>query len=166
MNITKYKTVLNEDRIQILVKESAKRYDTQQFNSSESIVKMMNSVYSANIQTEEYAWIVAMGNKNNIKGIFEISHGTMDSSLINPREIFSKILLIGAASFVFVHNHPSGDSTPSKADADVTERLSVGAKLLGINMLDHIIIGSSDSDYTSFAQKNLMKNLSVNNFVL
>lgn len=157
MNITKYKTLLNEDRIHTLVKEDVKTYDMKRFDTPDDIVKMMNAVYSANIQAEEYVWIITFDVKNHIKGVFEISHGMMDASLVYPRELFSKILLIGAASFIFIHTHPSGISRPSRQDIDLTNRLSEGAALLGINMLDHIIIGSSDDDYTSFRQENLLK---------
>lgn len=86
-------------------------------------------------------------------GIFEVSHGTINQSLIGMREIFTKLCLIGAANFIFCHNHPSKDLTPSSADISLTRKLKECADLMGIPLLDHIIV--SDSFY-SFKENGLV----------
>lgn len=77
--------------------------------------------------------------------MFEASHGTVNASFVNPREIFIRLLLVGASAFVVSHNHPSGDYTPSKEDIHITRRLKECADMMGITLLDHIIIGDGYS---------------------
>lgn len=83
-----------------------------------------------------------------------ISIGTLDSSVLNPREIFKDALSVNASSFVVLHNHPSGDPTPSLDDKTVTKRIKSSSELLGIPILDHIIIG--DNRYFSFRESGLL----------
>lgn len=149
MRITKYNTILNSDRLPALVKESTKNYsDEQQLDSPVKIVKMMNFVYNAENLTEEFLWALCFDAKCHLKGIFEISHGLMNASLASPREVFQKLCLLGAYCFVLVHNHPSGDTTPSKEDVRTTKRFKECGELMNIHLLDHIIIGE---DYYSFS---------------
>ena len=70
-----------------------------------------------------------------------VSVGTLNSSLVHPREVFSTAIIGGAAAIVLVHNHPSGDSSPSSEDDAITQRLVIAGRLLGINVLDHVVIG-------------------------
>ena len=109
----------------------------------EKIAEMMRIIYKANNLPEEYVWVAALSSKSKLIGMFEVSHGTATSSLINPKEIFSRLCLCGAVSFIIIHNHPSGDSKPSEDDMKVTKRLKECANLMGIKMLDHIIIGDT-----------------------
>lgn len=83
-----------------------------------------------------------------------ISMGTVNASLITPREIFSEALKFEAVSIVLLHNHPSGDATPSRNDIEVTRRIAQAGSLLGINLIDHIVIG--DNAYTSLREKEFM----------
>jgi DNA repair protein RadC len=87
--------------------------------------------------------MVCVNTKNRVIGVFEISHGTVNSSLVNAREVFQKALLANAVSIILMHNHPSGDVTPSKEDVDVTKKLTEAGKILGVQVLDHLIIGDS-----------------------
>ena len=68
--------------------------------------------------------------------------GTLSASLIHPREVFKAIILANAAAFLAVHNHPSGDPTPSREDIDITRRLRSVADIFGVRFLDHVIIGT------------------------
>lgn len=102
-----------------------------------------------NKQTEEYLYMLALNTKGKPLGVFEISHGTVDSTFCNPREIFIKALLCGASGIVIVHNHPSGNTMPSKQDIESYDRLKEAGKLIGINVLDSVIVGES---YYSFAE--------------
>jgi len=74
----------------------------------------------------------------------EVSVGTLDSSIAHPREAFSEAIKSNASSVIFVHNHPSGDTEPSQEDIELTRQLVEAGKLLGIEVLDHIIITAND----------------------
>ena len=135
MKIVKYKVLLNEDNKNVLVKENAQLY------------------YCAG-----GVWLLAFNTKNRLIGLFEISHGAVDLSILRPREVFIRLFLCGAVSFILVHNHPSGDPTPSQEDMAATERHIEVGKTMGIPLLDHIIIGSDDRGgnfYFSMRERNL-----------
>ena len=82
------------------------------------------------------------------------SMGELTSTLVHPREVFKSAVLSSAAGIVLLHNHPSGDPNPSTADIQLTERLAEGAKLLGLQLSDHIVIG--DNRYYSFLENSIM----------
>ena len=85
--------------------------------------------------------IVCLDTKNQVIDTHQISVGTLDASLVHPREVFRPAIKDSAASIILVHNHPSGDPTPSKEDVAVTRRLEDCGKTLGIDVLDHIVLG-------------------------
>ena len=155
MRITKYKIMLDDCRKSILVKEASTNYSQeQQLNSPSKIVDMFNHIFNASKLAEEYAWVLAMDSKNHCIGVFELSHGTVNMSFVGLREIFIRLCLVGAANFVLIHNHPSGDPTPSKQDIIMTRRIKEVSDLIDIPLIDHIVIG--DKRYTSFKQKGLL----------
>lgn len=84
-----------------------------------------------------------------------ISEGTLTASLVHPREAFVPAVRMSAAAVIFVHNHPSGEETPSREDRDLTARLAACGRLLGIPMLDHLVIGAER--YFSFADHRLLE---------
>lgn len=153
MRITTYKTKLNEDRINILVKEKSINYTCQGLTSPEHIFNMMNEVFDMQNLAEEYLYMIACDTKQKVLGVFEISHGTVNASLINPREVFIRALLCGAVSIFLIHNHPSGNSCPSVEDNRVTKRIKECGELMGIKLLDHIIIGDN---FYSFKQEGML----------
>ena len=81
-------------------------------------------------------------------GIFEVSHGTVNTTVCQPREVFQKLLALNAVSFILVHNHPSGDPEPSQLDVAMTQRMQQCGDLLGIGMLDHIIVANYGGTYS------------------
>jgi DNA repair protein RadC len=89
-----------------------------------------------------------LDNKHVLIGIEEASVGCLTSAVVHPREIFKSIILASAAAFMMVHNHPSGDPTPSKEDIEITRRLREVGELMGVRVLDHIVIGKGR--YVSF----------------
>lgn len=91
---------------------------------------------------------ITLNQKNEIIGSYIVSMGTLTASLVHPRECFKAAIYDGAAAIAFVHNHPSGNPEPSRQDRDITDRLSEAAKLLGIRMLDHVIIGGTNRYYS------------------
>ena len=147
MRITTYKTELNNDNLNILVKEkSCNCTGVETLNTPLLIAEMFNVVFRLNKQTEEYLYMIALDSKQKPLGVFEISHGIVNMTICNPREIFIKGLLCGASGIVIAHNHPSGDITPSKEDIESYNCLKEAGRLIGINVLDSIIVG--DSYYT------------------
>lgn len=103
---------------------------------------------------KEYFKIILLDIKNNIIAVENISIGSLNSSLVHPREIFKTAIKKSSAAAILVHNHPSGDPRPSNEDIEVTKRISEGGKILGIEILDHVIIG--DGNYFSFKDEGLM----------
>lgn len=96
-----------------------------------------------------------LDTKNQPISINVVSVGSLNSSIIHPRELFKVAILSNAASIIIFHNHPSGDPTPSIEDINVTNRLKDAGKLIGIDLIDHIIIGS-ESSYCSLKEKGLL----------
>ena len=84
---------------------------------------------------------IALDGAHRILGIEEVSVGCLNSAPVSPREVFKALILVNAAAFICVHNHPSGDPTPSKEDFRVTQKLREAGGLLDIRLLDHIVIG-------------------------
>ena len=87
------------------------------------------------------------------------SMGTLDASVVSPREVFKSCILSNSAAFIAIHNHPSGNITPSLEDKDVTKRLLSCSELLGVKMLDHIIIGGETGDMYSFKSEGILDQL-------
>lgn len=154
MRITKYSTLLNEDKILIIVKERSKNYPSiRNLNSPEKIFNAMNEVFNASKQTEEHMWVMALTTKCKLIGFFELSHGTIDMTFVSPREIFMRLCLCGAVNFVLIHNHPSGDPNPSIEDIQTTKRIKDCANLMNIPLADHVIIGDW---YYSFFEEGVL----------
>ena len=91
--------------------------------------------------TQETFITFTLDAKNNVIGRHLISLGIVDATLIHPREVFRPALIDGAAAIICAHNHPSGDPTPSTDDIKITRQLVEAGKIIGINILDHVIIG-------------------------
>ena len=103
---------------------------------------------------KEYFKIILLNTKNQIISLEDVSVGSLNSSIVHPREIFNVSIKKSAAAIILVHNHPSGDPHPSQEDLKVTTRLVDAGKILGISVLDHIIIG--EKKYFSFKEKGLL----------
>ena len=143
MTINTYKTKLDDNRLNTLVKENTIKYTNGgRLTSPKSIEDMMNEVFDLKNMAEEYVYMIATDTKKNVLGIFEVSHGTVNASFLSPRELFIRAFLCGATSVFLVHNHPSGDPEPSPLDIQATRRIAEAGKLLGIALNDHIIIGN------------------------
>ncbi len=97
---------------------------------------------------------LSLTTKNHLIAVDTISIGSLNSSIVHPREVFKKAIIRSAAGVIFVHNHPSGDPEPSKEDISITNRLLQAGETIGINVLDHIIIG--DNCFISFKEKGLI----------
>lgn len=139
-----------------VVKTSSKRYDFENkyISGPDDAYNILNRVLEIDARTEEIFVIATLNNKNAITGIFEVSKGSINSSIVHPREVFKRALSINAASIVLCHNHPSGDPSPSKEDIAITQRLKEAGTILGIQVLDHVIIGNEK--YISLKDKGVV----------
>lgn len=142
-----------------LVRESSKKYeiDGMRVTSPMDAAKIVNSVFELTEEPREKFVMLAFDTKLNVIGAFEVFTGSVNSSLVHPREIFQRLLLVNATSFVVAHNHPSGDPTPSREDIEVTRRLNEAAQMMGIQFIDHMIIGDDASRYVSLKEKGYIR---------
>ena len=122
------------------------------FNEPITIAKY----YMEHLRHEEQEVLIVMllDGRNHLLKEETISRGTVNGTLITPREIFMEALKYHAVAVVLVHNHPSGDPTPSECDRKITERVYTCGELLGVKLLDHIVIG--DQKYISFREQGML----------
>jgi len=138
--------------------ELGKRLETAFDESKKIAIKSPVDVVKL-IKTElkdkkkEHFFVVLLDTRNQYLGKDKVSIGSLDTSIVHPREVFKPALSLSAASIILVHNHPSGDPEPSEEDIKLTKRLVEAAEVMGIDILDHIIIG--DKRYLSLKARNL-----------
>ena len=113
--------------------------------SQEQVVRFLRS-HLRNL-TQEVFWVLAIDSSRRLIDSYQVAQGGLSSVEVHPREVFRPLLREGAAAAIVAHNHPSGDPTPSQEDFDLTQRLLRAARLLGVSLLDHLIIG--DPGYAS-----------------
>lgn len=156
MRITKYDTKLNENQRVVLEKEYSVNCPEveRKMSSPENVVRLAKYHLHLQERPEEYLYMVCVNNKLVVTGIFELSHGSVNSTVMSVREILQKALLANAVSIFIMHNHPSGDPTPSREDIQVTERLVKAGEIVGVQVLDHIIIGRPG--YVSLKEKGYL----------
>lgn len=126
--------------------------DNKQVSSAKDVYEIVKTYLDG--ADREHLVLLTLNTKNVINSITTISIGSLNSSIVHPREVFKTAILTNASSIIMAHNHPSGDPTPSREDINITERIREGGKLLGINLLDHIIIG--DDSFISLKEKVLV----------
>lgn len=103
---------------------------------------------------QEHLKVIMLNTKNIVISINDVSVGSLNSSIVHPREVFCEAIKRSSASIIISHNHPSGDPSPSGEDINITERIKECGKIIGIELLDHIIIG--DGYYVSLKEKGLV----------
>ena len=117
----------------------------------EEVVNLIRSRLKG--KKKEYFLALLLDTRNQLIKVSEISVGSLDSSIVHPREVFKEAISASAASIIFVHNHPSGDPTASEDDIKLTKRLAEVGEIMGIDVLDHIIIG--DKIFLSLKREGL-----------
>ena len=147
-----YKTFI-DDQQRTYLKEVRKLKIEKRLTTPKQVNDFFCSQYKIQENAEEYIYIIAVNAAMQPLGVFEICHGSVHRSLLNVREIFVKLFLCGAVGFFLVHNHPSQSTEPSEMDRIYTNQMEKAAKLMGIEFLDHIIIGS---DFYSFREQEQM----------
>ena len=124
----------------------------ERFTSPEQVYRHFH--YSFRDRRKEYFITLLLDGKNRIIREVRISEGSLNQSIVHPREVFSPAVRDSAAAIILVHNHPSGDPTPSREDREITRRLKEAGELMGVAVLDHIIIG--DGDFVSFSARGML----------
>lgn len=159
MRLTSYNVKINRETNRTeLIKEKAINYSTcEKMQSPKLIVDALNSFLDLQNMAEEYVYLLTLNTKSDITGIFEISHGTVSNCIVTPREIFNRALMIGATSIILVHNHPSGYPKPSYEDLCFTKGIKQAGELVGIELLDHIIIG--ENNFISLREEKILVDL-------
>jgi len=150
----------NPNEIQVvnirMVKEPS-LYSTEKITSPEDVKKVIAKEL-ATYDREVFAVLNLKTNGQPIN-LNICSVGTLDASVVSPREVFKSTILSNSAAFVAIHNHPSGSLNPSQEDIDVTKRLLSCSELLGVKMLDHIIVAGETGDIFSFKSEGLLDQL-------
>ena len=129
------------------------------FDSPEVVTNYFRTLI-AGLEVEKF-WALCLDRKNRLLRCVESTSGTATSSLVHPREVFREAIRLSASAIIAVHNHPSGDPAPSRADIKVTRRLREAASVVGIELLDHVILGQKGKDpqgigYYSFNEAGLI----------
>ena len=135
-----------------MVKESSFLYQTRTISSPKDAYEMIKEQLEG-LDREQFI-IACLNTKNEPTNISVVSVGTLNKAIVHPREVFKTAILSNAASIMAFHNHPSGETTPSQQDIQVTNRLYEAGELLGIKLLDHLIIG--DGTFTSLKEKDYL----------
>lgn len=135
-----------------MVRENSFLYESRYINSASEVTKMVNEHLKMDKLDREAFVIIALDAKCRPTHISTISIGSLNASIVHMREVFKMAILANAHSIIAVHNHPSGNPTPSNEDRKITKRLKDAGELLGIPLLEHIIIGEK-SKYVSLREE-------------
>ena len=135
-----------------MVKESSFLYQTRTISSPNDAYEMVREQLK-DLDREQFI-IACLNTKNEPTNISVVSVGSLNKAIVHPREVFKTAILSNAASIMAFHNHPSGETTPSQQDIQLTNRLYEAGELLGIKLLDHLIIG--DGTFTSLKEKGYL----------
>jgi DNA repair protein RadC len=124
--------------------ETGEHYQQAKINSTQAAcdwaLKSLGSYFNERLDAEEFL-IATLNTKLCVQRVIRITRGTLDSSLVHPREVFRAAIADAASAILLIHNHPSGDPTPSRQDREVTDRLKRAGEIVGINVIDHIVVG-------------------------
>ena len=122
-------------------------------NSPQAVALLAGDLLKAADDDKEHFWAIFLNAQNHYLMHTLVSTGTQSASLVHPREVLGPALRVGAAALILVHNHPSGDPTPSREDLRLTRQLADGARLLDLRLHDHLIIGNGTEQWVSLAQR-------------
>lgn len=136
-----------------MVRESSILYDVRNINSPTEAAELGRRFLDE--ADREELIVCCLDTKNQPISMSVVSIGSLNTSIVHPREVFKVAILSNAASIILYHNHPSGIADPSKEDISITHRLKEAGKIIGIELIDHIIIGS-EGKYCSLKQKGIL----------
>ncbi len=134
-----------------VIRENAPVWVKSTCTSAENVFELFRDLAK---EAKENFVALHLDAKNRIICFDQVSIGSLSASIVHPREVYKTALLSSAAAVLFIHNHPSGDTTPSREDIEMTKRLKDAGELLGIRVLDHLIVG--EEGYYSFANNGIL----------
>lgn len=159
MEINQYDLRLTKEKVPVLTATGTFSLPSDyRLNNSLGAVSLMEDFFSLSDRAEEYIYLIALNSIMIPIGIFEISHGSVNRSILSPREVFIRLLLCGAAGMILLHNHPCGSRHPSMDDRNVFQRFYDAANLMQMELLDFIIMGSG---FFSFRDENLFPDAGI-----
>jgi DNA repair protein RadC len=125
-------------------------------NGPADVAALAKDLLRSTDDDKEHFWAIFLNTQNHYLMHTLVSTGTLSASLVHPREVLGPAVREGAASIILVHNHPSGDPTPSKEDLRLTRQLMDGARLLDLEIHDHVIIGNGSERWVSLNERGLV----------
>ena len=134
--------------------------DAEKLDAPKAVSGYLRDAFNEYPLQEQFI-VIPLNRKNYPLGRFIVSVGTINSAIVHPREVFRPAILAGASAVIVAHNHPSGDPSPSRADLHVTRTLRDAAKIVNIDLLEHLIAGRPEDDpqgigYYSFSDAGLL----------
>ncbi|WP_430613145.1 JAB domain-containing protein [Flavobacterium sp. JP2137] len=141
--------------VELIYKSKVKASQRPQISSSDKAYQIALKAWDNNkIELLEQFKVLILSNSNKVLGVLEVSSGGITATVVDIRIIFSALLKAHATAFILLHNHPSGNLTPSEADKQITRKIKEASKILDISLLDHLIITSEG--YYSFADQGAL----------
>ena len=135
-----------------LVRDGSVTTDRKTVRSPEDAHQILQG-YFADLPNEHFVALL-LNTKNHVIALTPVSEGSLNASIVHPRELFQRAILGNCASVILAHNHPSGDPNPSPEDLELTRKLAEAGKLLDIAVLDHVILG--DGSFVSLKERGLL----------
>ncbi|MCI6914256.1 MAG: JAB domain-containing protein [Lachnospiraceae bacterium] len=156
MKIKTYEMILDEEtrHIKLQAKETFDYEKGIQVSTPRDVYEMMCALFHLEKCGDEYVYMLAFNTKMRVLGIFEVSHGLGNVSLVDARAVFMRALQIGANNIILVHNHPSGDVTPSEEDMKIYKKLHEAGQMLDIPLVEFMVVADG---FYSFQEHTLIK---------
>ena len=133
------------------VKRGRGKYDSFAIRSPQDAIDLIRDIIGD--EDREVLLVLVLNSKNMINAVHRCHVGSLNASVVHPREVFKSCILNNGASLIVAHGHPSGDPIPSREDIEITKRLKEAGNIMGIELLDHIIVGGNSNKSTSLKEK-------------
>lgn len=153
--MNQYKTYLDPDGIHYMEKVREIPL-AEPLDTPKKVAEFFQKEFRMDDLAEEYVYILGVNQASRGLGVFELTHGTANRSMVSARDIFIKLCLTGATSFLLVHNHPGGSTFPSRGDMETTRLLANAGQLMDIPLIDHLILAHGGA-YLSMREAGLLQ---------
>ena len=143
----------------MVIAKSKYEKKSKQITDPGAVYEVFTAIIKAEHETDrdkEHFWVIGLNTRNSIKYIELVSLGTLGASLVHCREVYRSAIVNAVSNLILVHNHPSGYPQPSDEDLSITRRLTDAGTIIGIQILDHVVIGNAEGGYTSFKEAGLI----------
>lgn len=153
--MNQYKTYLDPDGIHYMEKVREIPL-AEPLDTPKKVAEFFQKEFRMDDLAEEYVYILGVNQASRGLGVFELTHGTANRNMVSARDIFIKLCLTGATSFLLVHNHPGGSTFPSRGDMETTRLLANAGQLMDIPLIDHLILAHGGA-YLSMREAGLLQ---------